>query len=148
MDLRMPNLDGAGALAECRRRYPEAATKYVAVSATNPRAPTDVGATFDDFLRKPVSLKDVYTCLERVLGATFEVVGDAVRPAARQLPEIDDAFAEALAEAATRGQLSRVRRLLTESASDASRRAFIEYVCPLVDRVDLEGLAELLARRT
>jgi PAS domain S-box-containing protein len=148
MDLRMPRLDGAAALAQCRVRYPDAPTKYVAVSATSPRAPEAGEGQFDEFLRKPVSLRDVYACLERVLGAEFESVSEpqVVATAPATLPAVDATFARTLGDAAHRGELSKLRRLLADADTDPARAEFVAHVRPFVDRCDLEGLAALLRR--
>ncbi len=151
MDLRMPHLDGAGALARCRVRYRGIPTKYVAVSATQPPAPSDDAAVFDGFLRKPISLRNVYAVLEDVVGAKFDALDDGPQDPAgrtepdRAVPEVDPVFRAAVAAGARAGKLSHLRRLLEDSSGDAARRAFVDRVRPYVQRCDLEGLAELLA---
>ena len=151
MDLRMPHLDGAGALARCRVEYADRPTKYIAVSATQPPAPDDDAAVFDGFLRKPISLRDVYGVLEDVIGAKFEFAGSGPRGAIERaepgpaVPDVDAAFRDAVVAGAQAGKLSQLRRLLEESADVDGRRAFIERIRPFVQRCDLEGLAALLA---
>jgi signal transduction histidine kinase/CheY-like chemotaxis protein len=73
MDIRLPILSGLEAARQIRRREGGRDVKIVAVTASafaSQRAEV-LAAGFDDFVRKPYRLREIFNCMARHLGARY-----------------------------------------------------------------------------
>lgn len=73
MDIRMPDLDGIETMSAMKNRL-QNKTKYIAFTAAildiNSKSYMEQG--FDDFLKKPINIEDIYACLARNLAIEYE----------------------------------------------------------------------------
>ncbi|WP_273702920.1 response regulator, partial [Candidatus Accumulibacter vicinus] len=127
MDMRMPNLDGRQATRRIKAAPGGAETRIVALTASSfeeERAEI-LAAGCDDFLRKPYRATTLLELMEKHLGVRYlygDDGGAATEPAlddnalADALQSLPDDLRARLEEAAIRGEIDEIDRLIAEVA--------------------------------
>jgi len=139
MDLRMPVLDGFGAVEQLRRQEAEAGlprTPVLAISASVYDVSTEdlIRRGFDAFLTKPIDEDQLFASLEDLLGLRFErrtQPGDT-GPApldglARQHPDWRARFLDQVASGDLEAAESLLRELTDPAVAEATRAALRAY---------------------
>jgi signal transduction histidine kinase/CheY-like chemotaxis protein len=151
MDIRMPVMDGREAVARIRRIPGSESCRIIAVSASTflEQVEAVIADGFDDFLRKPYRDVEVYGMLERHLGVRFAYEDEqaaipqqrlALDPA--RVAALPAAWRLAFRDAALRGQLDEMERLVDELA--AREPGVASALKELVLELELERILELL----
>jgi PAS domain S-box-containing protein len=149
MDVRMPVLDGVGALRQIRERWPERKLVCVAITASSllRQAAYYRDAGFDDYLAKPFLFEDLCRCIEQHLQVSFvreDVAGS--RQPQQSLPvgelHIPDALLQRLLRAADTNALSELEQALAELAAlGEDERRFADHLQVLAGQYETEKIA-------
>lgn len=137
-DQRMPGLDGAGLLAEARRRGLR--QPFVLVSASAGEAPAEAGG-FAALLSKPLHQETLVATVSRLLGLAWL---EPTPPAAAALRLPPAALLQELHDAAAEGRLSDIEDWM-EAAETRHPEAldFIRTVRDAARRLDLAAIAAM-----
>ncbi|MFN7958831.1 MAG: ATP-binding protein [Holophagaceae bacterium] len=139
MDLRMPVLDGFGAVEQLRRLEVElgrARTPVLAISASVYDVSTEdlLRRGFDAFLTKPIDEEQLFSSLEALLGLRFErqdpAGGTAPAPLdglAHQHPDWRARFLDQVASGDLEAAESLLRELVDPDLAEAARAALRAY---------------------
>ncbi|MCE1205636.1 MAG: ATP-binding protein [Holophagaceae bacterium] len=139
MDLRMPVLDGFGAVEQLRRLEGElgrARTPVLAISASVYDVSTEdlIRRGFDAFLTKPIDEEQLFASLEDLLGVRFErstLAGEAgpapLDALAHQHPDWQARFLDQVASGDLEAAESLLRELTDSGLAEATRAALRAY---------------------
>jgi len=120
MDIVMPGTDGIEITRQIRNSPDLSRIKVIIISASSSRSPKDIimESGCDDFLSKPVEIKDVFRILETYLEIEW-IYKEKSESRTRQGPEPESVFVkpprselEALHKAARSGNIAEIRRQL------------------------------------
>jgi CheY-like chemotaxis protein len=139
MDLRMPVLDGFGAVEQLRRLEGELGrvrTPVLAISASVYDVSTEdlIRRGFDAFLTKPIDEEQLFASLEDLLGVRFErstLAGEAgpapLDALAHQHPDWQARFLDQVASGDLEAAESLLRELTDSGLAEATRAALRAY---------------------
>ncbi len=154
MDIRMPNLDGFGALRQIREDADLSAIPVVAVSASVLSEFQDKIETagFDGFVSKPFQAGEIFSAIKRLTDAEFVDASTSSEadgppqpdPTEGSVPEIDGELARRTAakvrEAVEVGDVMILASLGEELKEDPSSRTVGLRIEDLANSLDLDGL--------
>jgi CheY-like chemotaxis protein len=154
MDVRMPVLDGLGAVRQLRERWPEEQIVCVAVTASGLLRQRSyyLDAGFDDFIGKPFRLEAVCDCMASHLHVELEREPTARPPATSEPPAADlaaarlpDALRDRLLAAAQVNALTEIEAAIAElQRLDPAAQALAEELAGLLVRYDTDAIAALV----
>lgn len=154
MDIRMPVMDGITALGHLKENQATASIPCVVVSASSgsTQKVQFVELGFTDYVPKPFRFDDIYSAIESALDIELqraETEVSAASPSGAEVINVSMELAQRLRDAASRGALSSVRRLIHEMAvsDDAELRKAAAVLTPILDRFDFDRIAEISAER-
>jgi signal transduction histidine kinase/ActR/RegA family two-component response regulator len=156
MDIRMPVLDGPGALRQLRAQYGDTAPPVVAVTASVFAHERDsyLQMGFADFVDKPVRVEHIYRCIAQQLSVEYERV-NGMQGNAPEAPQATDDWDEVqlpsvlrdgLIDAVRGGSMTDVRELLAQldPLGEGGARLAI-HLRSLAKHYDMAAMGQVLA---
>ena len=154
LDMRMPILDGIGALMTLKKKSPNLSAKMVAITASafeHQRARIK-SAGFDDFISKPFQIDTIYNCLKSLPQIDFiqEETSADNRKGKSLLANLSRIFIasvllEKLKHAARLHNLTELKNCISElDAGSKDYQSLSQSLKPLVDHYEMEKIITIL----
>jgi CheY-like chemotaxis protein len=147
MDIRMPGMSGAEALAQLRAQGTSARVVALTASVLGYDQEHFLGLGFDAFVGKPYRREEIAGCLERLLGVRLVAVA-AAAPEERQAEVplvLPGDLAQPLREAIAAQNATRVSALLDQLAAlGEGERRLAERLREPLRRYDMDAMLELV----
>ena len=152
MDIRMPEMDGEEAMRQLVEDPGRSVVKMVAVSASvlEHERQHFLESGFDEFIGKPVHVKQVYQCLVDLLGVEFShATADPTPVEAPQsavgVVSLEAEIHQRLCAAAEIANVTELRRALDEvEALGEGEAALAEQLRASVSELDMEGVLRVM----
>ena len=151
MDIRMPGMDGFEALRRIRQQHANLPVVAISASVIEHEEQYYLTCGFNAFLDKPFRLEDLYACLERVLGVSYEYAQNQTAPALEPV-DFDGLSLPAdlrtrLHQAAEMYNVTEVKSCLDQVQTLGTEQADLAaHLGQLVQRYDLEAVLKILEK--